>query len=143
LEAKGDEASLDVATEMSCGWLQLEGLVATAAELTNTMSADPMVHVAQGYHRFRRYAPRMLRALDIHGPLWRGPWSKRHRSLLMMGMANLNPQAFYGVVPNGAATLTLRRPMIIGSGRWPFCPISAKRFDRVISGWLIRGVTAI
>jgi TnpA family transposase len=67
LEAKGDEASLDVATEMSCGWLQLEGLVATAAELTNTMSADPIVHVVQGYHRFRRYAPRMLRALDIHG----------------------------------------------------------------------------
>jgi hypothetical protein len=65
LEAKGDEASLDVATEASCGWLQLEGLVATAAELTNTMSADPMVHVVQGYHRFRRYAPRMLRALDI------------------------------------------------------------------------------
>jgi len=65
LEAKGDEASLDVATEASCGWLQLEGLVATAAELTNTMSADPIVHVVQGYHRFRRYAPRMLRALDI------------------------------------------------------------------------------
>ena len=38
LEAKGDEASLDVATEMSCGWLQLEGLVATAAELTDTMT---------------------------------------------------------------------------------------------------------
>jgi hypothetical protein len=60
LEAKGDEASLDVATEASCGWLQLEGLVATAAELTNTMSADPMVHVVQGYHRFRRYAPRVV-----------------------------------------------------------------------------------
>jgi TnpA family transposase len=67
LEAKGDEASLHTATETSCGWLQLEGLVATAAELTNTMSADPIVHVVQGYHRFRRYAPRMLRALDIHG----------------------------------------------------------------------------
>jgi hypothetical protein len=67
LEAKGDEASLDVATEMSCGWLQLEDLVATAAELTDTMTADPIAHVVQGYHRFRRYAPRMLRALDIHG----------------------------------------------------------------------------
>ena len=67
LEAKGDEASLDAATETSCGWLQLEGLVAAAAELTDTMSADPIAHVVQGYHRFRRYAPRMLRALDIHG----------------------------------------------------------------------------
>jgi hypothetical protein len=67
LEAKGDEASLDAATETSCGWLRLEGLVAAAAELTDTMSADPIAHVVQGYHRFRRYAPRMLRALDIHG----------------------------------------------------------------------------
>jgi len=65
LEAKGDEASLDAATETSCGWLRLEGLVATAAELTDTMSADPIAHVVEGYHRFRRYAPRMLRALDI------------------------------------------------------------------------------
>jgi len=66
LEAKGDEESLDVATETSCGWLQLEALVATAAKLTDTMAADPIAHVVQGYHRFRRYAPRMLRALDIH-----------------------------------------------------------------------------
>ena len=27
--------------------------------------SDPLVHVVHGYHRFRRYAPRMLRALDI------------------------------------------------------------------------------
>ena len=39
LEAKGDDASLDVATETSCGWLELEGLVAAAAEPTSTMSA--------------------------------------------------------------------------------------------------------
>ena len=43
LEAKGDEASLDAATETSCGWLQLEDLVATAAELTDTMAADPTI----------------------------------------------------------------------------------------------------
>lgn len=65
LEAKGDEASLDTATETACGWSQLEGLVATAAELTDTMAADPLTHVIQGFHRFRRYAPRMLRVLDI------------------------------------------------------------------------------
>uniref|UniRef100_UPI000D1986DF Tn3 family transposase n=1 Tax=Thalassobius sp. I31.1 TaxID=2109912 RepID=UPI000D1986DF len=67
LEAKGDGASLDAATETACGWSRLEGMVATAAELTDTMAADPLAHVMQGYHRFRRYAPRMLRALDIHG----------------------------------------------------------------------------
>ncbi len=67
LEAKVDGASLDVATETACGWSRLEGMVATAAELTDTMAADPLAHVVQGYHRFRRYAPRMLRALDIQG----------------------------------------------------------------------------
>lgn len=66
LEAKGDGASLDVATETACGWHQLEGLVATAATLTDTMAADPLSHVIQGFHRFRRYAPRMLRALEMH-----------------------------------------------------------------------------
>ena len=65
LEAKGDEASLDTATENACGWHQLEGLVATAAKLTDTMAADPLSHVVQGFHRFRRYAPRMLRAFEI------------------------------------------------------------------------------
>lgn len=66
LEAKGDGASLDAATETACGWSHLEGLVTTAAELTDTMAADPLTHVVQGYHRFRRYAPRMLRVLEIH-----------------------------------------------------------------------------
>lgn len=65
LDAKSDGAPLDQATELACGWERLEGLVATAAELTDTMAADPLAHVGQGYHRFRRYAPRMLRALDI------------------------------------------------------------------------------
>ena len=59
LEAKGDGASLDTATEAACGWSRLESMVATAAELTDTMAADPLGHVVQGYHRFRRYAPRM------------------------------------------------------------------------------------
>ena len=65
LDARSDGAPLDQATEQACGWERLEGLVATAAELTDTMAADPLAHVGQGYHRFRRDAPRMLRALDI------------------------------------------------------------------------------
>jgi len=65
LEAKGDGASLDEATETACGWTRLESMVSTAAELTDTMAADALAHVIHGYHRFRRYAPRMLRALDI------------------------------------------------------------------------------
>ena len=65
LEAHGDHAPLDSAVETTCGWRDLEDLVATATDLTGTMAADPLTHVVQGYHRFRRYAPRMLRALDI------------------------------------------------------------------------------
>ncbi|MBO6920485.1 MAG: Tn3 family transposase [Rhizobiaceae bacterium] len=67
LEAKGDEASLDEATETACGWAHLENLVATASKLTDTMAANPLSHVIHGYNRFRRYAPRMLRALNING----------------------------------------------------------------------------
>jgi hypothetical protein len=65
LKAKEDDALLDPAIAAAYGWHNLEGLVATAAQLDNTMSADPLAHVGQGYHLFRRYAPRMLRALDI------------------------------------------------------------------------------
>ena len=45
LDAKSDGAPLDQATELACGWERLEGLVATAAELTDTMAADPLAHV--------------------------------------------------------------------------------------------------
>ncbi len=65
LEAKGDDAPLDPAVATACGWNNLEGLVAMATQLGDTMSAEPLAYVVQGYHRFRRYAPRMLRALNI------------------------------------------------------------------------------
>jgi hypothetical protein len=29
------------------------------------LADDPLNHVLDGYHRFRRYAPRMLRLLDM------------------------------------------------------------------------------
>ena len=65
LEARGDAAALEGAIATACGWQALEGLVATADQLTVTMAADALAHVGQGYHRFRRYAPRMLRMLDV------------------------------------------------------------------------------
>lgn len=65
LEAHEDRASLEEAVQSACGWSSLKGLVATAAQLTDTFAADPLAHVCHGYHRFRRYAPRMLRLLDI------------------------------------------------------------------------------
>ena len=65
LEAHEDQASLMEAVQTAGGWSSLRGLVATATQLTDTLAADPLAHVVHGYHRFRRYAPRMLRALDI------------------------------------------------------------------------------
>ena len=70
LEARGDGAPLEEAVATAGGWQKLEGVVAAgvvaaAEQLSDTMSADPLAHVVQGWLRFRRYAPRMLRALDI------------------------------------------------------------------------------
>jgi TnpA family transposase len=65
LKAKETDAPLDPAVTTTCGWTNLESLVASATQLGDTMSAEPLAHVEQGYHLFRRYAPRMLRALDI------------------------------------------------------------------------------
>lgn len=61
IEARNDEQPL----EKAIAWAELEQLVATATTLTDTMAADPLTHVSNGHNRFRRYAPRMLRALDI------------------------------------------------------------------------------
>ena len=65
LEAKVDGAPLEAAVATAGGWQQLEGVVAAAEQLSDTTSADPLAHVVQGWPRFRRSAPRMLRALEI------------------------------------------------------------------------------
>ncbi|MBP6655312.1 Tn3 family transposase [uncultured Bradyrhizobium sp.] len=67
LEAKNDDVSLEDAISSSPGWTDLQTLVAVAARLTDTLSSDPITHVVQGHKRFRRYAPRMLRLLEIDG----------------------------------------------------------------------------
>jgi hypothetical protein len=67
LEAQGDAVALEPVIAETLGWESLKGLVATASRLTDTMSAEPLTHVVRGYNRFRRYAPRMLKTLDIQG----------------------------------------------------------------------------
>ena len=62
---KGTAAPLEEAVAAAGGWQKLEGVVAAAEQLSDTMSADPLAHVVQGWPRFRRHAPRMLRALEI------------------------------------------------------------------------------
>ena len=65
LEANDDETALRDVIAASCGWHSLEMLVARAEQLTETVRADPLDHIVKGWHRFRLYAPRMLKALDI------------------------------------------------------------------------------
>lgn len=67
LDVKNDGISLERAVSSSTGWANLRDLVAMAARLTDTMSAEPLAHVVQGYNRFHLYVPRMLRALNMGG----------------------------------------------------------------------------
>jgi len=65
MEAKAASLPLEGAVEASCGWGVLETLAVNAGRLTETVKADPLDHVVKGWHRFRLYAPRMLKALEI------------------------------------------------------------------------------
>lgn len=65
LEARNDGVPLEMAVAKSPEWIHLEQLVATGTQLSNTLADEPLAHVGQGYHRFRRYAPRMLRCLKL------------------------------------------------------------------------------
>ncbi|CDL86363.1 Tn3 family transposase [Xenorhabdus cabanillasii] len=65
LEARSDGISLEMAVANSVEWDRLAQLVATGAQLSNTLADEPLAYVGQGYHRFRRYAPRMLRCLKL------------------------------------------------------------------------------
>lgn len=76
LEARNDEVPLEDAVSSCPGWSKLQEMVSMAAQLTDTISADPLSHVVKGYHRFRRYAPRMLRALKIESATVAAPLVK-------------------------------------------------------------------
>lgn len=65
LEARNDGVPLEMAVAKSAEWHRLDQLVAIGAQLSNTLADEPLAHVGQGYHRFRRYAPRMLRCLKL------------------------------------------------------------------------------
>jgi hypothetical protein len=94
LEAHGDGAPLENAVTTACSWRDLEGLVATAMQLTSTMAANPLSHVVQGYHWFRRYAPRMLRALDILAASVGEPLVEAARLIAAGGEATAHPTTF-------------------------------------------------
>jgi TnpA family transposase len=94
LEAHEDQASLEEAVRNAGGWSSLKGLVATAAQLTDTLAADPLAHVVHGYHRFRRYAPRMLRILDIQAASVGAPLLDAAGIIAGRGMTGTRPLTF-------------------------------------------------
>src|SRR3546814_13212860 len=65
LGAQDDGTALDGIIATGPGWERFRTLVATASALTNVLAADPLSRVLDGYHRFRLYAPRLLRLPDM------------------------------------------------------------------------------
>lgn len=65
IEARNDGVPIETALTQSPEWARLDEWVAIAGQLSTTMAEEPLAHVGRGYHRFRRYAPRMLRCLRI------------------------------------------------------------------------------
>lgn len=65
--AKDKGESLEAVIEKGCGWEAFSKLVQNAQAIDAKVSADPLDFVGSGYHRFRLYAPRMIRQLDIEG----------------------------------------------------------------------------
>jgi len=65
VDAQDDGQPLGDVIASGSGWDGFKTLVAMATRLTATMADDPLNYVLDGYHRFRRYAPRMLRLLDL------------------------------------------------------------------------------
>ena len=110
LEAKGDGAPLEEAVVAAGGWQKLEGVVAAAAQLSDTMSADPLAHVVQGWPRFRRYAPRMLSALDIQAS---GAGEPILAALRAIGGGSRDmPGLSCAAIRGGISISTLARPVI-------------------------------
>lgn len=59
VDAQDDGRPLETVIASGSGWDGFKTLVAVATRLTATMADDPLNHVLDGYHRFRRYTPRM------------------------------------------------------------------------------------
>lgn len=94
LVAKADGSDLGDAIAEHPGWAGLERLIAQSTKLTGTLTADPLSHVKQGYRRFRRYAPRMLRALDIKAASVSAPLLQAARIISGEDASEVHPTEF-------------------------------------------------
>ena len=67
IDAHDDQIALNEIIASRPGWDSLREMVATASRLASNLETEPLAFVIQGYTRFRRYVPRMLKALDLQG----------------------------------------------------------------------------
>ena len=67
LDAHAENSSVGRAVNHAVGWETFARLVAEARALTGKLGAEPLDFITDGYARLRRYAPRLLRTLDLKG----------------------------------------------------------------------------
>ena len=143
LEARHPPAALEQAVSGKLGWDGLSDLVAVATRLTDTMSGNPLAHVAQGHGRLRRYAPRaccgrlISRRSRLRRPYWRPP------SGSATAAATAAREAFCAQRPSGTAISTRSPRATKGCGRLPSCPICATASGPATCGYSVPGVMAI
>lgn len=141
LLAKGDDAAVAGAVEVSCGWGVLENLVATAGALGKTVKADALAYVEKGYHRFKLYASRMLTALDIVCASVTEPLLAA--ADVIRDKQDIPSRSAPFLKPQSKWRGHLRKPTgtVFGSSR--YCSICAKPSGPEMSGFPIPAATAI
>lgn len=119
LGARNDGVPLEMALTKSAEWHRLDQLVATGAQLSNTLADEPLAHVGQGYHRFRRYAPRMLRCLKLKAAAVAQPLVT---AAMAIGEMRASTPAFSSApVRNGTAKCGRKTGVTTASGSWRSC----------------------
>ncbi len=113
-----------------------------ATRLTATIADDPLNHVLDGYHRFRRYAPRMLRLLDLRAAPVALPLLEAVTAL-RTGLNDAAMTSFLQPARNGIATFGPRGLATLAYGRSRCCSICAMRSAPEMSGLLGPGAMAI
>lgn len=136
LDAQDDGQPLETVIADGSGWDGFRALVATAASLTAIMADDPLNHVLDGYHRFRRYATRMLRLLDLRA----APVARPLVEAVMILRNGLNDTAHTDFLRPSSKWHRHLRAQAAGDGRlWEIAVLFHLR-DAFRSGdvWLVR-----
>jgi hypothetical protein len=138
LEARSDGTPLEMAVASSVAWDRLAQLVATGTQLSNTLADEPLAYVGQGYHRFRRYAPRMLRCLKLEAAPVAGPLVAAALSIGEMKGVASPERRFLRPSSKWNRHLRAQEKEIPVFGKWRYSFTSGMLFVPEMSGSLIR-----